>query len=54
MCDKTFKTSQALHSHFTYAYRRGKPLEGVGTPPPPEIVNDPEILELRKKLEKKD
>jgi hypothetical protein len=28
-------------------------MEGVGTPPPPEILNDPEILELRKKLEKK-
>ena len=53
MYDKTFKTPQALSSHITYAHRRAR-MQGITDAPlPPEILNDPEILELRKKLEKK-
>ena len=48
-----FKTPQALSSHITYTHRRVKTLEGAATPTPPEILTDPEILELRKKLEKR-
>jgi archaellum component FlaC len=54
ICGKTFKTIQALKSHISYAHKRAKKIKDITTTPtPPEIQQDPEILELRKMLEKR-
>jgi len=51
-CNKTFETLQALASHVTYKHKRVKPLEKITTiPTPPEILQDPQIIALRKEYE---
>jgi len=54
ICGKTFKTPQSLASHISYVHKKPKRIKEITTTPtPPAIQHDPEILELRKKLEKR-
>jgi hypothetical protein len=53
ICGKSFQTPQALKSHISYQHKRPKRIKEITTTTPPQILEDPEIIELRKQLEKR-
>jgi len=51
ICGKRFENTRALGSHVTYKHKRAKEIMDITTTTPPQLEQDPEILELRREYE---